>query len=152
MYLACDDVLVFVCLMLRRPPISTRTDTLLHYTTLVRAHRPEGRTREEYHGDEYAWRPDRRHGGHDHGVDPFRAASPCRRREAGSQRTMGGMESLGHAGPPDWRQGVGHYRHGAHWSGSGASRARLRIIDRSEEHTSDLQSLMRLSYAVFCLK
>src|SRR3546814_3545490 len=117
MYLACDDVLVFVCLMLRRPPISTRTDTLLHYTTLVRAHRPEGRTREEYHGDEYAWRPDRRHGGHDHGVDPFRAASPCRRRDAGSQRTMGGMESL-----------------------------------RSEEHTSELQSLMRISYAVFCLK
>src|SRR3546814_1647113 len=27
-----------------------------------------------------------------------------------------------------------------------------RIIDRSEEHTSELQSLMRISYAVFCLK
>src|SRR3546814_3541574 len=26
------------------------------------------------------------------------------------------------------------------------------IIDRSEEHTSELQSLMRISYAVFCLK
>src|SRR3546814_2787438 len=27
-----------------------------------------------------------------------------------------------------------------------------RLIDRSEEHTSELQSLMRISYAVFCLK
>src|SRR3546814_5766609 len=27
-----------------------------------------------------------------------------------------------------------------------------RVIDRSEEHTSELQSLMRISYAVFCLK
>src|SRR3546814_393887 len=28
----------------------------------------------------------------------------------------------------------------------------LRVVDRSEEHTSELQSLMRISYAVFCLK
>src|SRR3546814_7080505 len=28
----------------------------------------------------------------------------------------------------------------------------LRLVDRSEEHTSELQSLMRISYAVFCLK
>src|SRR3546814_10845796 len=32
------------------------------------------------------------------------------------------------------------------------SPARWRIIGRSEEHTSELQSLMRISYAVFCLK
>src|SRR3546814_8125363 len=31
-------------------------------------------------------------------------------------------------------------------------RRRCRFIDRSEEHTSELQSLMRSSYAVFCLK
>src|SRR3546814_10072924 len=37
----------------------------------------------------------------------------------------------------------------ARWgAGSGASR----LVTRSEEHTSELQSLMRLSYAVFCLK
>src|SRR3546814_3409289 len=30
--------------------------------------------------------------------------------------------------------------------------AALREVDRSEEHTSELQSLMRISYAVFCLK
>src|SRR3546814_7164451 len=29
---------------------------------------------------------------------------------------------------------------------------RRRVADRSEEHTSELQSLMRISYAVFCLK
>src|SRR3546814_3075889 len=29
---------------------------------------------------------------------------------------------------------------------------RVQLVDRSEEHTSELQSLMRLSYAVFCLK
>src|SRR3546814_8203530 len=33
-----------------------------------------------------------------------------------------------------------------------AARARIRGEDRSEEHTSELQSLMRTSYAVFCLK
>src|SRR3546814_10279732 len=33
------------------------------------------------------------------------------------------------------------------WQGN-----RINIVDRSEEHTSELQSLMRISYAVFCLK
>src|SRR3546814_6214939 len=32
------------------------------------------------------------------------------------------------------------------------TQSRVRSIDRSEEHTSELQSLMRISYAVFCLK
>src|SRR3546814_7277384 len=36
--------------------------------------------------------------------------------------------------------------------GRSASISDLRLIDRSEEHTSELQSLMRISYAVFCLK
>src|SRR3546814_5309002 len=34
----------------------------------------------------------------------------------------------------------------------GFTSGRKEIIDRSEEHTSELQSLMRISYAVFCLK
>src|SRR3546814_2608753 len=33
-----------------------------------------------------------------------------------------------------------------------AGKSRSDILDRSEEHTSELQSLMRISYAVFCLK
>src|SRR3546814_3604211 len=36
--------------------------------------------------------------------------------------------------------------------GAGILDAELKIVDRSEEHTSELQSLMRISYAVFCLK
>src|SRR3546814_6897638 len=43
---------------------------------------------------------------------------------------------------------------GVHRGGSVASRAfaPAAIVSRSEEHTSELQSLMRISYAVFCLK
>src|SRR3546814_6306705 len=37
-------------------------------------------------------------------------------------------------------------------SSAGVSREYLEMITRSEEHTSELQSLMRISYAVFCLK
>src|SRR3546814_1141595 len=41
-----------------------------------------------------------------------------------------------------------HHRRGARRSGRGGER----LAGRSEEHTSELQSLMRISYAVFCLK
>src|SRR3546814_121261 len=40
----------------------------------------------------------------------------------------------------------------AYWGAYGASKAALETLVRSEEHTSELQSLMRISYAVFCLK
>src|SRR3546814_6763247 len=44
-------------------------------------------------------------------------------------------------------------RHGAIDRGTeGESRAEGAVEERSEEHTSELQSLMRISYAVFCLK
>src|SRR3546814_20716643 len=82
-------------LMIRRPPRSTRTDTLFPYTTLFRS---QGGTRPGHHlGGQAVLR------GH-------------RRRE----RAQPGAQ------PP-------------------------RDV-RSEEHTSELQSLMRISYAVFCLK
>src|SRR3546814_1388736 len=50
-----------------------------------------------------------------------------------------------------------HHRLGAHDDGAapgviGLTRPRLAPAHRSEEHTSELQSLMRISYAVFCLK
>src|SRR3546814_11643088 len=73
---------LFFFLMIRRPPRSTRTDTLFPYTTLFRS----------------------------------------RGGDADLQRR-----------------------------GRGAARRRQRA-GRSEEHTSELQSLMRISYAVFCLK
>src|SRR3546814_9483561 len=40
----------------------------------------------------------------------------------------------------------------AHARASGGRKSRSLSICRSEEHTSELQSLMRISYAVFCLK
>src|SRR3546814_2523604 len=76
--------------MIRRPPRSTRTDTLFPYTTLFRSYHPA-----------------------------------C----------AGGQES--------WRSAKGRGVRRV----SEAADAR-----RSEEHTSELQSLMRISYAVFCLK
>src|SRR3546814_13272872 len=79
--LACRSF-SFLFLMIRRPPRSTRTDTLFPYTTLFR--------------------------------------SLCAKAF--------------------WR----HFTHSEH-------DMRMRL-GRSEEHTSELQSLMRISYAVFCLK
>src|SRR3546814_9605744 len=77
--------------MIRRPPRSTRTDTLFPYTTLFRS--------------------------------PF------------------GQEA---AGPEAVRKTM--------VVAKGFERLDLAPRDRSEEHTSELQSLMRISYAVFCLK
>src|SRR3546814_5996511 len=67
---------------------------------------------------------------------PNRRCCPVRRRQdRGSPRALRGAVRI----PPDpsWEE----------WSGSVPARCR-----RSEEHTSELQSLMRISYAVFCLK
>src|SRR3546814_2347521 len=83
--------------MIRRPPRSTRTDTLFPYTTLFRSARRVA----------------------DH------------RRRADPPRRAGG--------------GVRLHR-------TEARRIRQHRRLRSEEHTSELQSLMRISYAVFCLK
>src|SRR3546814_5197788 len=91
--------------MIRRPPRSTRTDTLFPYTTLFRSLRI-------YYDV----------GGHGCDVAFIR--------------------------PERWRQG-GHVRTSR---GSGGDSTVGRHGRRSEEHTSELQSLMRISYAVFCLK
>src|SRR3546814_8162032 len=88
--------------MIRRPPRSTRTDTLFPYTTLCRS-RAAGRS----------WR----------------------RRPARLRRSSGPARSAH----------VPVARAGSHPRRSQSSR-------RSEEHTSELQSLMRISYAVFCLQ
>src|SRR3546814_6946263 len=94
--LICHDLFLFF-LMIRRPPRSTRTDTLFPYTTLFRS------------------LPGSRSTGFRRGATPSRTAS-CRH-----QREIGIVP-----------RGCEHRR--------------------SEEHTSELQSLMRISYAVFCLK
>src|SRR3546814_9397070 len=91
--------------MIRRPPRSTRTDTLFPYTTLFRSPRRLGGAR-------------------------IRGAVP---EDRGNRR-----------------DGAWHVRRlprgAAPVDGGGRTRAW-----RSEEHTSELQSLMRTSYAVFCL-
>src|SRR3546814_9380044 len=99
--------------MLRRPPRSTRTDTLFPYTTLFRS--PPVRRRE------FRRCRDQEKGGAYHRRRPT-PADPSRRR----------------------------IRCGRH--GASLARAVRRLCLRSEEHTSELQSLMRISYAVFCLK
>src|SRR3546814_3382159 len=90
---------MFVCvliffLMIRRPPRSTRTDTLFPYTTLFRSYDEE---------------------------DLVRLCEAISRKPTMMRsRLVDSMSAL--------------------------------EVDRSEEHTSELQSLMRISYAVFCLK
>src|SRR3546814_17306271 len=103
MYCCCEFFLksFFFVLMIRRPPRSTRTDTLFPYTTLFRS----GRTDlcEENHP---------RRGPHRLDAARHRDRCPHPRPVALSRR----------------------------------------LERRSEEHTSELQSLMRISYAVLCLK
>src|SRR3546814_8734285 len=89
---------LFFFLMIRRPPRSTRTDTLFPYTTLLRSSAGfelPGRAGADHQCRDGARLRRRR-------PDPLQRHAQCRRR--------------------------------------------------SEEHTSELQSLMRISYAVFCLK
>src|SRR3546814_13741724 len=90
-----ESLLYFLLLMIRRPPISTRTDTLFPYTTLFRSlARCEA------------------------------CVSPSGDRRAVAARVADAFRNAG-----------------------------VRAVKyRSEEHTSELQSLMRISYAVFCLK
>src|SRR3546814_10678861 len=99
--------------MIRRPPRSTRTDTLFPYTTLFRSYSKAG-----------PWPTPQAHmalSSH------FLSPSPRRPRscQPSSQRV------------PDRQD---------------RRRANRTTFWRSEEHTSELQSLMRISYAVFCLK
>src|SRR3546814_2378241 len=59
-------------------------------------------------------------------------------------------------GAPQAEAGAGLHLHAARapawWRGDARAVAGVRPYRRSEEHTSELQSLMRISYAVFCLK
>src|SRR3546814_7630744 len=85
--------------MIRRPPRSTRTDTLFPYTTLFRS---------------------------------------------GPKWIKGN--------PPASQFSVYGSAHAGIFGGIIRSTNQAGILQRSEEHTSELQSLMRISYAVFCLK
>src|SRR3546814_6912384 len=114
-------VLDFFFLMIRRPPRSTRTDTLFPYTTLFRS---EVGIVRQLQDERRVHRPDLllpRMRGH----QPLEAVLAHHPDILGShQRDLLRLAAL---------QGN-------------------RPAQRSEEHTSELQSLMRISYAVFCLK
>src|SRR3546814_11208069 len=96
---------VFFCLMIRRPPSSTRTDTLFPYPPL------------------------------------FRSGQHAKICALVGANTLDQPVQL----PPAYGVFAAFHR---------ARRAIIQVIKfmRSEEHTSELQSLMRISYAVFCLK
>src|SRR3546814_4417026 len=101
--------------MIRRPPRSTRTDTLFPYTTLFRSLvflESEGKATGVSHGPDGRIRIDA----------AFTGEGQSWNRKLELRPSASGRE--------------------------------LTVIDdgRSEEHTSELQSLMRISYAVFCLK
>src|SRR3546814_8824813 len=105
--------------MIRRPPRSTRTDTLFPYTTLFRSNwlaRPP-----------YNRKFTRGCGGmvYQKGCRPYRA--PCAEAAGDSPRSCW-LQVQDQLPPVSGR------------------------MDRSEEHTSELQSRMRISYAVFCLE
>src|SRR3546814_10178696 len=119
--------------MIRRPPKSTRTVTLFPYTTLFRS-----RGQLPLHpGDGVDDLIDRRAFDEDGGgTEHF-----MRQRRIGAELLAAGGEQSMLAAMDAVRR---------HAAGDGGDA--LRPGQRSEEHTSELQSLMRISYAVFCLK
>src|SRR3546814_6597237 len=65
---------------------------------------------------------------------------------------MSGFDAISHAMTSIATGGFSNYDASiAHFDNAGIEWA-MSVIMRSEEHTSELQSLMRISYAVFCLK
>src|SRR3546814_9828909 len=125
--------------MIRRPPRSTRTDTLFPYTTLFRSDQ----------ADDPALGPRGHHdrGDGQPGASLLVPAGPQRHRslQPAAQTAYGIAVGLG------LEEGV------LAVDGHGTTLVRpgdgeLPLGARSEEHTSELQSLMRISYAVFCLK
>src|SRR3546814_14076142 len=108
------DLICFLFLMIRRPPRSTRTDTLLPYTTLFRSWSPRQRR-----GHSPSWR-----------TEDTRAARVK-------------LASLPNAVRAELVEAP---------NGFFMTRNSNAAAPRSEEHTSELQSLMRTSYAVSCLQ
>src|SRR3546814_2591685 len=96
--------------MIRRPPRSTRTDTLFPYTTLFRS----------------PWK---------HGCIAIGLIGGAAAHKAARHRTL-----IDYSGAMEVNKLVLE------------AIALRKCLERSEEHTSELQSLMRISYAVFCLK
>src|SRR3546814_5611348 len=126
---------VFFFLMIRRPPRSTRTDTLFPYTTLFRSwfgSSARASLTKPLHGL----------------VRPILSIAPCGAKIPNSKLHIILHNRFRY---PQRRCDLtlGETIEFSHFENASAS---FRKIRRSEEHTSELQSLMRKSYAVFCLK
>src|SRR3546814_6516845 len=109
--------------MIRRPPRSTRTDTLFPYTTLFRSigqSTYRGRWREMVNRSALALK-------------------------LLTSRKHGAILAAATFGLPETRGGERNWDYRYTWIRDAS------FTVRSEEHTSELQSLMRISYAVFCL-
>src|SRR3546814_6028143 len=118
--------------MIRRPPRSTRTDTLFPYTTLFRSHPLPLRDRHRRQADD------------DMGVDQREDPASEREQARDMRRRTGHLDRL--ADRHHRMDGAAAQRD----AGIGDARDQIQLLHhRSEEHTSELQSLMRLSYAVF---
>src|SRR3546814_6393089 len=107
--------------MIRRPPRSTRTDTLFPYTTLFRSFIVMRHNEHEVPAF-LKWAEEL-------GVDIANVIDPCVRNMFEGYAYLPENRKYWYYDEAAFEQGV-----------------------RSEEHTSELQSLMRISYAVFCLK
>src|SRR3546814_6278573 len=137
--------------MIRRPPRSTRTDTLVPYTTLFRSS-PTGAF----------FCPKRGLTGHDRGSTRVAREVNGPTRINREPNTLARIVAGGY--PRRMSQVTAHKDaeradNVGFWVGVGAMTliggalyVAHRVLMRSEEHTSELQSLMRISYAVFCLK
>src|SRR3546814_5312036 len=133
--------------MIRRPPRSTRTDTLFPYTALFRS----AVERQALFGLGRIGRSvlvvDQRNAAEDrpkHGVEPgVRAATVVDHHIA---RCAGGVGQHMH------QRGLADPAFAIDDDMRAFTFQRRDDAGRSEEHTSELQSLMRISYAVFCLK
>src|SRR3546814_2156320 len=131
--------------MIRRPPRSTRTDTRFPYTTLFRSRAVRDRRRRAIDGRSFT---DRRAVAGATGIDSD--ARGAVRRDARQRPTRQARDAArGRAGAGARRARGAHRRRRTAVS---AGHRRAHRHARSEEHTSELQSLMRISYAVFCLK
>src|SRR3546814_1125499 len=134
--------------MIRPPPGSTRTDTLFPYTTLCRSVAGAVAGAAEDPGEDVGVPVHHVGVGMAAGGDQADVFGHRRVRRAGPLAVDDLVEGVGvadigrlHRDPHCWLTGR-----------AGLARPPESRPNRSEEHTSELQSLMRISYAVFCLK
>src|SRR3546814_1515071 len=146
----------FFLLMIRRPPRSTRTDTRFPYTALFLSRR---RRRKDLppDGDHGRPRADRcsspvAHPGSGRG-GALRYRQGRGEGELADARSRQGLSSDARPRPELAEGGAFGCAAARRAQRRGGDESRVRVHPgRSEEHTSELQSLMRNSYAVFCLK